>query len=338
MQGEQARAGGDNNGTPTAANYGVNPQSPTPAPLPVPATPPPPGAAINPNQQYVGAFQASLANQRQSIDSMLAANLQSLGARRDMAAKEIVAGQGQIAKDYATQTQQNKAQEAQAVAMQQKSGFQGQGGANANDALIQSGISQQAAGDASAGPLEQLATRANYDAGATTLQGAATTARSALDTQQQQFNLAQLAASQSQQQAAQAHAWSVQDATTAYNRSQAAAAANGGLSPTQADALFSSNLTTARGADAAVSKATGGLFPTTAALQQFAASSPGYGWASRAIMKGGGHPGTQGNGPTYDTSQVLAQVGDRQVVTALLASGLITNAQATAWVTKNPNA
>ena len=156
----------------------------------------PPGTQIDPNLQYVAAFNASLAKQRQSIDSQLAQSLGHLGARRDLAAKQIATMPGQFDKQAAASTA-NQAQE-QAIA-NKAAGGAGGGQGNVNMPLQASVIQGNRQAGHAETPLLQLGAQANYDVGSAGLNQQAMVGQQSIDQQQQQFALAQLQHSQSVQ-------------------------------------------------------------------------------------------------------------------------------------------
>jgi hypothetical protein len=196
MQGEQARAGGDNNLSPTAANYGFNPQSPMAPPTqptPTPFTAPP--TFMTPAlQQYVNQFRQSQAAQQQAMNAGLVQALQGLGERRDAASKVAAQLPAQYEQAYQQATQAGQAAAntagaalnlgkgvpaASAVTQQAAAGDLG-----ANAAVNAAGREAGVAGQ----PLLQAGITADYSKGANTLQNTNMQNQAAVDQQQAAFD------------------------------------------------------------------------------------------------------------------------------------------------------
>ena len=300
-------------------------------------------ATLNPNQQYVDEFNASLARQRGAIDSALAAALGSMGHRRDLAAQTITKGSADVKQALDNQQAFNTT----AAANADKGLIAGAApGAGANDNLYSQVINSAKSTETGAEPLLQLGAQANYDSGAAQLQANAIAARSAVDQQAQQF------AMQQQQQQWQADQQQQQDrlklAEAGYSKAQIdhALIHGGGLPPApgggsgtpdwytqqQIKAALSGQAHAANAEDTRVQKASGNSFATAADLANFAKTNPEYGWAERALGKKPGQPNGK-YGPTLNSDQVVGHVQSEQVIAALFANGLISSEQAKAWRT-----
>ncbi len=330
-------------GAPPAAWQARDPQSVAPADTPTAAA-----ATLNPNQQYVDAFNASLSKQRGAIDSTLAANLGAMGHRRDLAATTVAAGAKDV--QMAANNQQTvNAQSARGVDANLVPGAAK--GANANAGLYQGVINSAKSTDTQVAPMLQLGVQANYDTGAAQLRSAATTAQSALDQKSADFAMQQ--ASQQADYAHQAAATQTSERFTlmqaGYSPTQidAALAGKGSLPQlgSSADALWYQHANYTAGLqqqqkfnapDAVLSKTTGGAFTTQAQLEQFT-HDPNYLWAKSAIEKGGGHP-NGANGPTLDQAGVLKNIHNGNVIAALVANHIIDQGAGQAWIKANPGA
>lgn len=291
------------------------------------APPPPPGVQLDPNQQYIDAFNQSLAKQRQAIDSALAANLQSMGHRRDLAAQTIVKGSGDVKQALANQQATNVQADTNAAAALSKDA-RPQAGVNQGmyADVIKSARSTETANE----PLLQLGAQANYDTGASQLNTEAMHNRAAVDQQQSQFALQQLAHSQAvaDQQRQQKSSLADQEALWKFEHPGGAASAD----PYYAHKAFDAQIAQQQSEDKRVAKLSNGSFGSAAELADYVKATPQFGWVSRAIAKGGGHP-NGANGPTYNWDKALDVAGaDQRMVAALYATGVLSAAQVAKWV------
>lgn len=291
----------------------------------------PPGAELSPNQNYVDAFNSSLARQRQAIDSSLAASLGSMGHRRDLAAQTITKGSADVQQALANQQAFNTkaGQDADQGLVQGAAP-----GANANDNLYSQVINSAKSTETGAEPLLQLGAQANYDTGAAQLNSSALSARAAVDQQASQF-AAQQASFQHDEQMAQLQS---KLSNPDYNPANDATLQRQLYLEKNNPELLSSGTAapysaTPQGqADAAAQHAN---IPGGGQTLQQLMQLPAYGWAERALGKQAGQKGTQGNGPTLAWSQVLGKVGasanGNLIINALYANGAITKQQWAAW-------
>lgn len=297
---------------------------PTGAPVPTSGTPAVmPGAQLDPNQQYLTAFNASLAKQRQGIDTALAASLGQLGARRDLAAKTIVGGAGDIAKQYANAGQENAVQQ-QTNAAAATQGPGGAVGGDANAALYQKALATMGTGDKQAEPLLQLAAQANYDSGHAMLDQQRLAGQQQVDQQEAQFaqqqQLMQMQSNLSNPAYDPAHDATLQRNIYLSNHPELQGLAGNDNTPYAATPQAQMDKFAQRY-----------NFPNASALQQ-TMQDPMYGWAARALAKQPGQKGTDGHGDTLNWQQVLQHVGGNgYIISALLANGAITLAQAKAY-------
>ena len=151
---------------------------------------------LQPDTNYVQAFNASIGAQRQAIDNMLASSMSQLGDRRDAAAKVIAAMPGQVAQTYkSAEGQQSAIMNAANAGSKNDQAI----GAGANAPLIQNELAANEAAGKAATPLVQLGATANYDLGAAGLQQQALAGTQAADQQQAAFDAQQAATQQAEQ-------------------------------------------------------------------------------------------------------------------------------------------
>lgn len=271
---------------------------------------------INPNQQYLAAFNAALAQQRQAIDNQLAQSLGSLGARRDSAAKVIAGMPKQIAANYDAATNTG----AQEGAIASAAGSPDAVGGNINDPLIASTLAQNKAAGQSIEPLVQLGAQANYDSAVAGLQQQAFAGRQDIAQQQAQF-----AQQQYLQQAGYAH----DAATQAYNPvndQEIGRAQYLQTHPQLAASLGSSTVPYAQSQQGQLdtfAKSNGFINGQDLAQTM---QDPQYGWAQRQFAKAG----TKGERrPIADIFKTLGY--NNRVISALVANGVITKAMASTY-------
>lgn len=191
MQIEQARGGGDNNDTATAANFG-NAAGPQGAP----------GAAAAPKlTDYAAQYEAALGSQRATIAHQIASALADMNQQEAGARQAVGLLPGQLNQVYDTGNA-SMAQSAGALdAAQKASGLTSYMGAGAQMAPVQGAITADRAARQADVPLLNIGLAQAAAAQHAALQQASLGAYGQVDQQQAQFALAQ----QQAQQAAQQH-------------------------------------------------------------------------------------------------------------------------------------
>jgi hypothetical protein len=269
MQIEQARAGGDNNGSPTAANYGNNPQS---APTGTAAAPAPKLT------DYAAQYEASLAAQRATIAHQIASALADINQQEAGGRQAVGLLPGQLNTIYNTGNASMAQSAGTLDAAQKASGLQSYMGAGAQMAPVAGAIAADRAARQADVPLLQIGLAQAAAAQHAALQQASLGAYGQVDQQQAQFILAQQQAQAAAQQHAADQRFAMQQQQTGADLSlrNTLAASAGGTDASTAQALH----------DQQTNLDKAGITDVTAPEAQAARSSPLYTYAMGRVHGG----------------------------------------------------